>query len=57
MARSFSPEMGITFENGQIVVTRSSDLAPVRALHGTTRALINNMVTGVSTGFTTELGS
>ncbi len=39
MARSFSPEMGITFENGQIVVTRSSDLAPVRALHGTTRAL------------------
>lgn len=55
MARSFSPEMGITFEDGQIVVTRSSDLAPIRALHGTTRALINNMVTGVSTGFATEL--
>jgi len=55
MARSFSPEMGITFENNQIVVTRSSDLAPIRALHGTTRALINNMVTGVSTGFATEL--
>ncbi|MDO9122040.1 MAG: 50S ribosomal protein L6 [Anaerolineaceae bacterium] len=55
MARSFSPEIGITFEDGQIVVTRSSDLAPIRALHGTTRALINNMVTGVSTGFAIEL--
>ncbi|KAF0109423.1 MAG: 50S ribosomal protein L6 [Chloroflexi bacterium] len=55
MVRQFSPEMGISLENNQILVTRSSDLAPIRALHGTTRALINNMVTGVSTGFTIEL--
>lgn len=55
MVRQFSPSMGIELENNQILVTRKSDLAPVRALHGTTRALINNMVTGVSTGFTTEL--
>jgi large subunit ribosomal protein L6 len=55
MVRKFSPDMGITLENNQILVTRNSDLALVRALHGTTRALINNMVTGVSTGFTVEL--
>ncbi len=55
MVRSFSPEVGITLEDNQIIVTRSSELALVRSLHGTTRALINNMVTGVSTGFVTEL--
>ncbi|MCX6055982.1 MAG: 50S ribosomal protein L6 [Chloroflexi bacterium] len=55
MVRQFSPEMGIALEDNQVLVTRSSDLAPVRALHGTTRALISNMVTGVSTGFTVEL--
>jgi large subunit ribosomal protein L6 len=55
MVRTFSPEIGIAMEDNQILVTRNSDLAPIRALHGTTRALINNMVTGVSTGFATEL--
>jgi large subunit ribosomal protein L6 len=50
--RSFSPVVEIKLENSQIVVTRSSDEPSVKALHGTTRALINNMVTGVSTGFT-----
>src|SRR6266404_5909656 len=34
-----------------VVVTRGSDSSLHRALHGTTRALINNMVTGVSTGY------
>lgn len=55
MKRLFSPKLGIALENGQILVTRSSEEATVRALHGTTRALIHNMVTGVSTGFTTAL--
>ena len=55
MVRSFSPEIGIALENDQILVTRNSDMAPIRALHGTTRALLNNMVTGVSTGFVIEL--
>ena len=55
MKRQFSDAMGISFENGMINVKRSSDEAPVRALHGTTRALIQNMVTGVSTGFTKVL--
>ena len=48
---SFSPAITLGMENGQVVVTRHSDEASFRALHGTTRALINNMVVGVSTGF------
>ena len=55
LKRIFSPSVEVTVENGQVHVTRSSDEANVRALHGTTRALINNMVTGVSTGFTKVL--
>ena len=55
LKRAFSPSVGITVEDGQVHVTRSSDEAKVRALHGTTRALIHNMVTGVSTGFTKVL--
>jgi large subunit ribosomal protein L6 len=38
-----------------VVVQRSSEEARIRALHGTTRALLQNMVTGVSTGFTKVL--
>ena len=38
-----------------ITVTRSSDEASIRALHGTSRALLNNMIVGVSTGFTVVL--
>ena len=44
--------ISIKREGEQILVTRESDEPMVRSLHGTTRALINNMVTGVSTGFT-----
>jgi len=47
----FSDLMEIKHEDEGVVVTRSSDDKPVRALHGTTRALIQNMVTGVSEGF------
>jgi large subunit ribosomal protein L6 len=42
-------------EEGGIVVTRASDLREHRALHGTVRSLVNNMVIGVSDGFTKEL--
>ena len=38
-------------EDGHVVVTRNSDNAAERALHGTTRAVIANMVRGVSSGF------
>lgn len=51
MSRTFSPEIGIALEDGHVVVRRESDLGRVRALHGLTRALIANMVTGTSTGF------
>lgn len=47
----FPAAMGIAQEAGEIVVTRPSDERGDRSLHGTTRALINNMVVGVSTGF------
>jgi len=55
LVREFSPEIGIKLENNTVLVTRNSDVPAMRALHGTTRALLQNMVTGVSTGFTTEL--
>lgn len=51
MSRQFSPSMDISMEDSQILVKRPSDTAEHRALHGTTRALINNMVTGVNIGF------
>jgi len=55
LKRTFSSLVGIEFENGQIVVTRKSDHPRERALHGTTRAVIANMVHGVSSGFETVL--
>jgi len=45
------PEMKLTTENGSIVVIRPNDSRKSRELHGLTRALVNNMVTGVNTGF------
>ena len=49
--RAFSPLITIAMENDQIVLTRKSDKAAERALHGTTRALLANMIHGVSAGF------
>ena len=51
MKRTFSPLIGVAMENGQIVITRKSDQPAERALHGTTRAVLANMIHGVSTGF------
>jgi large subunit ribosomal protein L6 len=51
MKRTFSPLIGIAMENGQIVITRKSDQPAERALHGTTRAVLANMIQGVSAGF------
>lgn len=55
MKRTFSSVIGIALENGQVVVSRHSDTAEERALHGTTRAVIANMIHGVSSGFTVVL--
>jgi len=51
MHRTFSPAISISMENNQLVVKRSSEASTERALHGTTRAVIANMVHGVSAGF------
>ncbi len=55
MKRLFSPQVNVEIEDNQVVVTRSSEEALARSLHGTTRAVLNNMITGVSTGFTKVL--
>lgn len=47
----FPTDVTIEQEDGVVVVTRLSDLPKHRAMHGTTRALIANMVSGVSQGF------
>jgi large subunit ribosomal protein L6 len=49
------PSVSIAIEDKEIVVTRINDERQNRALHGLTRALLANMVTGVSTGFRREL--
>ena len=49
---TFNENIGIKFENEEISVTRPNDSLRNRALHGTTRALLNNMVIGVTEGFT-----
>ena len=55
LKRAFSPHIAITMEDGQVVVKRNSNHPAERALHGTTRAVIANMVRGVSAGFETVL--
>ena len=49
------PDIAISQEDGQILVTRQTDERRHRALHGLTRALIQNMVTGVNEGFRRSL--
>lgn len=55
LSYAFTDSVIFTQEAGQVIVTRASDAATHRALHGTSRALLQNMVTGVSTGFTRVL--
>ena len=49
------PPSGITINEGQLLVTRPDDSGPNRSLHGLTRSLISNMVTGVTSGFERKL--
>ena len=51
LQRTFSPQIGIKMENNHLVITRNSEDPAERALHGTTRAVLANMVHGVSKGF------
>ncbi len=45
------PEVGVSVEDGQVVVTRAAESKQHRAYHGLTRALLANMVEGVTDGF------
>jgi len=51
LSHTFPPSMSIHLDDGELTVSRPTDEREHRALHGMTRALINNMVTGVSDGF------
>ena len=52
---NFRKEMIISQNDSQIIVNRASDNREHKSLHGTTRQMINNMVIGVSRGFSKEL--
>lgn len=51
MKQTFPADMQISLQDGEILVQRPTDGRVHRSLHGMTRALISNMVVGVSTGF------
>src|ERR1051325_2506398 len=55
LKRTFHPDMIIEQQDGQLLVKRPDDERLHRALHGLTRALLANMVTGVTAGFTKTL--
>lgn len=55
LAHDFHPDMEIALEDNQVLVRRPTDQRHHRALHGLTRALLNNMVVGVTDGFQKQL--
>jgi large subunit ribosomal protein L6 len=55
LQRTFPGAMRFTVEDNTVVVTRPSDTSSHRALHGLSRSLLNNMVVGVTDGFTKTL--
>jgi large subunit ribosomal protein L6 len=55
LKRKFHPDMGIVLEDGVLRVTRPTDQRNHRALHGLSRSLLANMVTGVSEGYSKVL--
>src|SRR2546423_8656003 len=55
LERDLVPDITVAREGDELIVTRPSDERQHRSLHGLTRSLVNNMVVGVSDGFTKEL--
>ena len=55
LSRQINKEMKLTMENGVITVERPSDDKEHRSMHGLSRTLINNMVIGVTQGFSKTL--
>ena len=55
LTETFHPNVAVKREDGTIVVSRKDDEKATRALHGLTRSLLANMVTGVTTGYARDL--
>ena len=55
LTQNYTNNVTVKVEEGQVIVERAADSKQERAQHGLYRALINNMIAGVSTGFTKEL--
>ena len=55
MFQAVDPDIAVKVDAGVLTVERPTEQKRHKALHGTYRALINNMVYGVSTGYTTQL--
>ena len=55
LTQAIHPNMKVEVADGQILVTRPDDEKENRALHGLTRALLNNLVEGVTNGFSKQL--
>lgn len=55
LTREFNTNIEIKVEGTEITVSRPNDSKEMKTIHGTTRALLNNMVQGVSEGFKKEL--
>ena len=55
LALNTHPNMTVTIVDGVMTVTRPNDSGPNRSLHGLTRTLLSNMVTGVTAGFQKKL--
>ena len=55
LTQQFSPVMTLKQEGAEVLVTRPNDEKENRALHGLTRALLHNMVVGVTEGYKKEL--
>ena len=53
--QKFAPELTIAQDGATLTVTRPNDEKEMRALHGLTRTLLNNMVVGVTAGYTKKL--
>ena len=54
LSQKVDPDIKVAVEGGVVTVTRPTDQPRHRSMHGLYRALINNMIVGVSTGYTTR---
>lgn len=57
LSRTFSERISFAVEDGMVILTRDGEDREARSLHGLSRALLNNMVIGVSEGFQKELAT